>query len=528
MKISSRMFNALFGGLLLVFVLVGQAGAQTWTELFPAGGPPNARGAHTAVFNLTNDRMIVFGGFQGGNCCTELNDVWVLSNVDGLGGPSTWTQLAPTGGPPSPRAVHSAVYDAVNNRMIVYAGDPHLGFCFGAVNDVWVLTNADGTGGTPNWTQLSPTGGPPQLRVATKAVYDSAANRMVVFGGINNACVGSNGTDVWALDNANGLGGTPVWTQLAPVGGPPVPNVAGQSVVYDSANNRVIVFGGQDLSTGLYGNNVWVLSNANGLGGTPTWTQLTPGGAVIPPRVGHSAEYDPATNKMIVWGGGRPSAIPTNPCGLMNDLWVLSNANGLGGAPAWGQLTSTGGPPTARQYHSSVFHSATNRMTIFGGNKTRSPTACIGGTLNDSWVLTDANGNVSFAAFAPTVVITLGPLGNDDEFTIKATLTLGTSSDGIAPLTEAVTIHVGSVSATIPAGSFTFKPAKKKQPAQYTFAGIIDGVTLTAKITPLGSNSFEFKAEGIGVELTGTVNPVTVGLILGNDQGSATVTAVIQ
>jgi hypothetical protein len=121
----------------------------------------------------------------------------------------------------------------------------------------------------------------------------------------------------------------------------------------------------------------------------------------------------------------------------------------------------------------------------------------------------------------------LGPLGNDDEFAINATLTLGTSSDGIAPLTEAVTIHVGSVSATIPAGSFTFHPAKKKQPSQYTFAGIIDGVSLNAKITPLGGNLFEFKASGIGVDLTGTVNPVTVGLLLGDDQGGAEVTAAI-
>jgi hypothetical protein len=519
------MFNALFGGLLLVFVLVGQAGAQTWTELFPAGGPPNARGVHTAVFNLTNNRMIVFGGFQGGNCCSELNDVWVLSNADGLVGPSTWTQLAPTGGPPSARGVHSAVYDAVNNRMIVYAGDPHIGNCFGAVNDVWVLINADGTGGTPNWTQLSPTGGPPDLRVVTKAVYDSATNRMVVFSGYNQSCVYNNGSQVWALDNANGLGGAPVWTQLAPVGVPSVPNVVSQSVVHDSANNRVIMFGGSDLSTGVSGNNVWVLSNANGLGGTPTWTQLTPGGAVIPARAGHSAEYDPATNKMIVWGGGGPSAIPTNPCGFMNDLWVLSNANGLGGAPTWGQLTSTGGPPAARQNLSSVFHSATNRMTIFGGTKTISPTACIGGTLNDTWVLTDANGNVSFDAFAPKVEITLGPLANDDEFQVKATLTLGTNSNGIAPLTEAVTIQVGSFSATIPAGSFKFKPATPKKPEQFTFEGIINGVALDAKITPLGGNSFEFKAEGIGVNLTGTVNPVTVGLTIGNDQGSAAVTA---
>jgi N-acetylneuraminic acid mutarotase len=132
---------------------------------------------------------------------------------------------------------------------------------------------------------------------------------------------------------------------------------------------------------------------------------------------------------------------------------------------------------------------------------------------------------VSFATFTPKVEITLGLSANDDMFTINATLTLGTSSDGIAPLTEAVTIHVGSVSATIPSGSFKLKPATKKQPAQFTFAGIINGVTLTAKIIPLGTNLFEFKAAGIGVELTGTVNPVKVGLILGDDQGSADVTA---
>ncbi|MEK7870379.1 MAG: hypothetical protein AAB271_08585 [Nitrospirota bacterium] len=86
-------------------------------------------------------------------------------------------------------------------------------------------------------------------------------------------------------------------------------------------------------------------------------------------------------------------------------------------------------------------------------------------------------------------------------------------------------IQVGSYSATIPAGSFKFKPATLKKPAQFTFEGIIDGVKLEAKITPLGANSFDLKAEGNGVNLTGTVNPVTVGLTIGNDQGSAAVTA---
>jgi hypothetical protein len=132
---------------------------------------------------------------------------------------------------------------------------------------------------------------------------------------------------------------------------------------------------------------------------------------------------------------------------------------------------------------------------------------------------------VSFATFTPKVEITLGPLANDDEFEVKATLTLGTSSDGITPLTEAVTIQVGSFSATIPAGSFKFKPARPNKPAFFKFEGTINGVALEAKITPLEANAFEFKAEGNGVNLTGTVNPVTVGLLFGDDQGSATVTA---
>lgn len=164
-------------------------------------------------------------------------------------------------------------------------------------------------------------------------------------------------------------------------------------------------------------------------------------------------------------------------------------------------------------------------MTIFGGDRTISLSTCSGSVVGDTWVLTDANGNVSFAAFAPQTEITLGPLANDDEFEVKAPFTLGASSDGVAPLTEAVTIQVGSFSATIPAGSFTLKPAKPNRPAFFKFEGTINGVALEANITPLGANAFEFKAEGNGMNLTGTVNPVTVTVIIGNDQGSATVTA---
>ncbi len=127
-----------------------------------------------------------------------------------------------------------------------------------------------------------------------------------------------------------------------------------------------------------------------------------------------------------------------------------------------------------------------------------------------------------FAAFAAKVVITLGLANaNNDAFDLKATFTLG-ADNSIAPLTEDVHLQVGTFFTTIPAGSFTLD---KK--GRFKFDGVIGGVSLEAKITPLGPKSFEFKAQGQFADLTATVNPVTVGLTIGNDGGSIAVTADI-
>lgn len=338
MKSMIEMFKALPGTILvLAFALVGEAAAQTWTPLAPSGGPPVARMLHTAVYNQTTNRMIVFGGFKGdpdsGFCgpdCT--NDVWVLTNADGTGGSPAWTQLSPTGSPPSTRGYHSAVYDALSNRMIVYGGDPQIGFCFGAVNDTWVLTNADGTGGPPAWIQLFPTAGPaPDLRQGPTAVYDSVSNRMVVFGGRVNACQPLS-NNVWVLTNANGLTGTPAWTQLSPTGSLPAAR-QGHNAVYDTAYNRMIVFGG--TTTGV-NNDVWVLSNANGLGGTPAWTQLSPTGGPPAARSSSSAVYDQATSRMVVFGGSTAAGLP-------NDVWELTNAKGSSERPSGLSASQPGG-----------------------------------------------------------------------------------------------------------------------------------------------------------------------------------------
>src|SRR5262249_30878283 len=102
-------------------VLLGQA-SVTWVPLSPTGGPPPTRQDNSVVYDPTSNRLIVFGGCDFGTFCNNFgtnffNDVWVLTNANGIGGSPTWIQLFPTGGPPMARFTHSAVYDAASNQM---------------------------------------------------------------------------------------------------------------------------------------------------------------------------------------------------------------------------------------------------------------------------------------------------------------------------------------------------------------------------------------------------------------------------
>src|SRR5262249_34928916 len=136
-------------------------------------------------------------------------------------------------------------------------------------------TNPDGSNGTPQWTQLTVPGPLPPARWVQHAAYDRANNRMVVYGGRLGGDAGAALTDVWVLTNANGLTGTPSWIQLTPSGTAPVAREHLFST-YAEASNRFLIFGGVNDATKLKLNDTWVLTNASGVGGTPSWVQLTP------------------------------------------------------------------------------------------------------------------------------------------------------------------------------------------------------------------------------------------------------------
>jgi hypothetical protein len=285
--------------------------------------------------------MVMFGGIGGSG--QSGNDLWALS----LAGAPAWSTLAPGGGPPSDRQDHVAIYDPIRDRMVIYGGqwipDYYDSSPFRPLGDVWALSLS----GTPTWTQLAPTGTPPDMWFSTCAIYDPVRDRMVMFGGSNSAGYhDSVVNDVWALS----LSGSPAWTQLTPDGTPPIARM-GQAGIYDPIRDRMIVFGGDD-DNGTILSDTWALS----LTGSPTWTKLTPADTPQGPRAYHTAVYDPVQDRMVVFGGWNGSV-------LLNDVWALS----LSGTPEWTQVAPAGPPPDARAAHSAIYDPVSSRMIVFGG-----------------------------------------------------------------------------------------------------------------------------------------------------------------
>ena len=329
-------------------------------------GPPGRR-SHSAVWDPVSSQMIVFGGQQT-STSTNLNDVWL--GVLGTAPSDSFTQESPSGQAPDPRFGHVATFDSANNRMTIFGGNS--GAC---ANDVWVLTGANGQSGTPAWQSLSTSGTKPEARVYAGGAYDPNTNSLIVFGG--NNCSTQYLNDVWVLSNANGISGTPTWTELTPSGTAP-PARESASVVYDPTHNVLIVYAG-DAGSPLFGD-VWTLSNANGSGGTPVWSQQSPGGTAPAPRTGQSATFDSVNNRMTIFGG-------TTSTITFADTWILTNANGVGGVPAWSLLAVTGTAPSVA-YHSAVYNPAKNSLYIFAGISAQDKLQA-----NDhSFVLSVANG----------------------------------------------------------------------------------------------------------------------------------------
>jgi Galactose oxidase, central domain/Kelch motif len=292
----------------------------TWTQLEPGGPAPSPRDGHVAVYDPSRQRMVVFGGNDG----AELNDVWALS----LGATPQWTQLSPSGTPPSARAQLAGIYDPVRDRMLIQGGDSG-----GALDDVWALSFAGGG----SWSQIT-TGGPtPPARSEHAGAYDPVRDRLLIYGGASGTPYVFFG-DVWALDLA-----TNVWSQIVGTGGPPTPRRQA-AAVYDPGHDALVVIGGYEGPLPVA--DTWALS----LGGTPTWVQK-----LSPSVYGHAATWVPALQGAVVTGGYNYATIHTVTSLVKPDTYSSADALVPGG-------------PWRRSELDGIYDPVRDHLVIFGGD----------------------------------------------------------------------------------------------------------------------------------------------------------------
>ena len=155
------------------------------------------------------------------------DDVYELS----LSGGPTWTHVTTAGPTPPGRYEHSAIYDPVRDRMVIYGGSGGSD-----LNDVQALSLS---GGVPTWSQIPNSGATPRRSSATRrAVYDPVRDRMLVFGGTFS--------DVYALTLAD----PPTWAMVANASSMFHP--WDMAAIYDPVRDRLLVLGSEDVGVPPY------------------------------------------------------------------------------------------------------------------------------------------------------------------------------------------------------------------------------------------------------------------------------------
>ena len=355
----------------------------TWVQI--GGSGPPARSGHSAVYDPVRTRMLVFGGKASNG--QLLNDLWSLSLSPDCSTP-TWTQITTTGAPAG-REGHQAIYDAVNDRLLVFFGN------LGSVDSdtTWALPLAGS--GTPQWTPIAPSTRPCG-REGSSAVVDAVHHKVLTFAGADPTL---ERQDTWAfsLDSST-------WTKVYPPDGTScfyrcpltatstcsgctcpardAGNVRLASLrlyhgaVYDSVRSQMLVIAGWYESTSEVFSDLWSLSDT-------TWTKLND--PIPPGQIFHETTVvDPSRNRILLFGGAQDAS------GL-NTAWQMDSSY------AWDSLNCAGNHPAPRVAHSAIFDRRGDRMIVFGGRGSETENAA---PLGDTWIL-------NFDSTPPAAVNTL-------------------------------------------------------------------------------------------------------------------------
>lgn len=264
------------------------------------GTPPNRHWSQPAN---SDTQMFVFGGRTGtSGSGSRRNDLWVFDAPT-----LTWTELSTDGDPTAPpqRFLNACTYDPQLNRVLVFGGQDAGGNYLG---DTWQFdlnTNA--------WSQINTPG--PSARRHTRLASDPSSGGVLLFGGQDAS--GIELGDTWLL-----IGN--VWNPISPSAAPPARGL--HHMVTRPDFSDILLCGGRDYAaTGrIHFTDVWSWDATSPTG----WTQIPALTTAIPHGVfGNNAVYDPLRQRLILHGGQGISTSATPTGGAYGTLYGGSPSN---------------------------------------------------------------------------------------------------------------------------------------------------------------------------------------------------------
>lgn len=323
----------------------GRAGAQLshWVDRTPGTASPTlpAAGEDCAIiYDPVAHRLILYGGKDDHN--VNRNEVWQLDLAS-----SRWSQIQIKGPMPPPAEDHVAIYDPIGYRMLLHGGEDGL-----TRNALWAFDLR-----THTWSDLTDDRAPAQEDHT--AIYDSRRKRLVTYGGFNTETARITEMYAYYLDPASPAYGR--WLQVQAFSVPP-PGRMGHTAVYDSLNDRMVVFGGWDMEHRDFLGDTWVFRFESG-----NWRQIKTSRAHPPKRRHAVGVLDTKRNWLVIYGGHGER-------GYFNDVWAFDLTEDL-----WLNITPG---PQPRIDHQAVYDTRSGSVLIYGGD------AHMHGKFHDLWQLT--------------------------------------------------------------------------------------------------------------------------------------------
>lgn len=310
----------------LRFVRNAPPDTATWTPLAPSRSPL-ARDGYTWELDEPNGRALLFGGYAPATF-SSMRDLWSYSLSS-----DQWDSLVTSGDTVLSRTQHGA--GLAGSAMMVFGGEHIEGATDSVLEQYGVLDL-----GTLTWTALFDVMARPTMAMSSATLGGS----VYLYGGVSTPADSAHDSlvrysflgDTWqAVHPSNSLpgdrtlallvanyddnelflyGGSAGRTSDAPAGtsnfrlplggltwistaAPGPPGLVGGAAVYDSANHRIVMWGGRS-GAGAHPVEVWEFAL-----GAYSWRTMPTQGAPPPGRAGHRLIYDASRNRLVMFGG---------------------------------------------------------------------------------------------------------------------------------------------------------------------------------------------------------------------------------